>query len=255
MPRKQGACPAPPPAAKPCRSQARREKEPQRPSRRVLAEAGTPLGGAGAATSGEPRSSRGAGGPQIRGLHTHTHTHARTYVRTYVRSTGRGPAASQRVGGSSAGVRAASRRGARPICRPISASGRVPRARGAPRAGSRDSGGGARPAREGAEGERRVPGPGRVRVRVAVAAAGSDTTSAEPGAGRAARRPAPGESVLSRVRALSVALCVASPRRKARGACAVPPPCAAPLARDPGAASRPSGGTASPPVAPRLPAA
>lgn len=78
-------------------------------------------------------------------------------------------------------------------------------------------------------------------------------TPLAPSPGQGGRRPAPGESVLSRVRALSVALCLASPRRKARGACAVPLPCAAPLVRDLGAASRPSGGTAAPPAAPRLP--
>lgn len=96
------------------------------------------------------------------GLRT-THTHIRTHSAPAARaSEGRGPAASQRVGGNSAGARAASRRGARPLSRPISAPGGVPRALGPPRADSRDSGGGARPAREEADGEWRVPGPGRV---------------------------------------------------------------------------------------------
>lgn len=209
--------------------------------------------GVGAATSGEWRSSRGVGRPQVRGSRTHVrvrvraHTHICTHVRTY-------PA-----------------QGAGPL--PVSASGVVPRVRARPPAGARARFAG-QSARRGefhpravrpaltlaiaAEGrgrrarKRRVSGGcwERVGVGVAAAAAGGGTTSTERGAGRAARRPALGESVLSRVRALSVALCVASPRRKARRTCAVPPPCAAPLVRDPGATSRPSGGTVSPPVAP-----
>lgn len=72
-------------------SQARRDTEPQRPSRRVLAEAGTrrrSCGGAegGAATSGEPPSFRGAGShPEVRPTHnTHAHTHALGTGRTRV---------------------------------------------------------------------------------------------------------------------------------------------------------------------------
>lgn len=65
-------------------------------------------------------------------------------------------------------------------------------------------------------------------------------TSPSPSPGQGRGRGAPGKPVLSRVGGLSVALCVATPRREARGACAVLPPCAASLGRDPGAPSRPA---------------
>lgn len=59
-----------------------------------------------------------------------------------------------------------------------------------------------------------------------------------PSPGQGGRRGVPGKPVLSWVGGLFVALCVAAPRREARGACAVPLPCAAPLGREPGAPSR-----------------
>lgn len=182
----------------------------------------------GAVTSGEPYSSRGTRAlqtdgtrPQVRPIYARTPTHARTHAGG---ARARGPAAksARRGRGGSAGARAASRRGARPFSRPISAPAAVPRARGPPRADSRDSGGGARPACEEAEGERRVPGPG-----------------CDCGRERRHYQHRVPAKLLSRVGALSVALHVATPRGEARSACAVPSPCAGTPAPLPGRAAEP----------------
>lgn len=84
---------------------------------------------------------------------------------------------------------------------------------------------------------------------VVIATASGDTTSTAPGAGGAARRPCKAHPEPGGCSVCGV-VCSDSAGRGMQRLRSAPAVC-----RDPGAPSRPSGGTASPPVVPRLPAA